>query len=226
VQFSHRIHRRQYDVRNQRAIFSGIRVFYTQTHGRWAEGLQACLQSVRGIASAQRRKPRVGSRRNPWVYDSRSRACATTIKVADSRARLRAAAVEYYGVESMARYMDCPLNGKCGRAGVAPEHGFDPHNARTGEARPFPKRNQSKPFACFMQLRGPHDRKVVRGLFDTLVDPPSLRLPRYRPNEVENTCRGARANRSRRRATSQNAPTRRFARSWLCTTELRVLGPL
>src|ERR1035441_1894915 len=51
------------------------------------------------------------------------------------------------GVESMARYLDLPLKWKCGRAGVAPEHGFDSYCAQ--RAIRFLETNQNQPFACF-----------------------------------------------------------------------------
>ena len=89
-----------------------------------------------------------------------------------------------YGVESMARYLDLPLKWKCGRAGVAPEHGFDAYCAQ--RAIRFLETNQKKPFACFLQLRGPHDPYMVPRPFDTLVDPAGLALPTYRPGEFAN----------------------------------------
>jgi iduronate 2-sulfatase len=89
-----------------------------------------------------------------------------------------------YGVESMARYLDLPLKWKCGRAGVAPEHGFDAYCAQ--RAIRFLETNQSRPFACFLQLRGPHDPYMVPRPFDTLVDPAKLALPPYRAGEFEN----------------------------------------
>lgn len=89
-----------------------------------------------------------------------------------------------YGVESMARYLDLPLKWKCGRAGVAPEHGFDAYCAQ--RAIRFLETNQTRQFACFLQLRGPHDPYMVPRPFDTLVDPTKLALPSYRPGELEN----------------------------------------
>jgi choline-sulfatase len=89
-----------------------------------------------------------------------------------------------YGVESMARYLDLPLKWKCGRAGVAPEHGFDAYCAQ--RAIRFLETNQSRQFACFLQLRGPHDPYMVPRPFDTLVDPAKLALPPYRAGEFEN----------------------------------------
>ncbi|MCU1260720.1 MAG: sulfatase, partial [Bryobacterales bacterium] len=89
-----------------------------------------------------------------------------------------------YGVESMARYLDLPLKWKCGRAGLAPEHGFDAYCAQ--RAIRFLETNQTRQFACFLQLRGPHDPYMVPRPFDTLVDPTKLALPSYRPGELEN----------------------------------------
>jgi len=40
----------------------------------------------------------------------------------------------------------------CGRAGVAPEHGFDACCAQ--RAIRFLETNRDRPFACFLQLRG------------------------------------------------------------------------
>jgi hypothetical protein len=47
------------------------------------------------------------------------------------------------GVESMAHYLDLPLKWKCGRAGVAPEHGFDAYCAQ--RAIRFLETNQNVP---------------------------------------------------------------------------------
>jgi arylsulfatase A-like enzyme len=88
------------------------------------------------------------------------------------------------GVESMARYLDLPLKWKCGRAGVAPEHGFDSYCAQ--RAIRFLETNQNKPFACFLQLRGPHDPYMVPRPFDTLIDPSRLALPPFRAGEFAN----------------------------------------
>jgi arylsulfatase A-like enzyme len=88
------------------------------------------------------------------------------------------------GVESMARYLDLPLKWKCGRAGVAPEHGFDVYCAQ--RAIQFLETNRSRRFACFLQLRGPHDPYMTPRPYDTLVDPASLPLPPYRPGELAN----------------------------------------
>jgi arylsulfatase A-like enzyme len=88
------------------------------------------------------------------------------------------------GVESMARYLDLPLKWKCGRAGVAPEHGFDAYCAQ--RAIRFLETNQNRPFACFLQLRGPHDPYMVPRPFDTLVDPGTLMVPPYRAGEFAN----------------------------------------
>ena len=89
-----------------------------------------------------------------------------------------------YGVESMARYLDLPLKWKCGRAGVAPEHGFDAYCSQ--RAMRFLEANQRKQFACFLQLRGPHDPYMVPRPFDTLIDPSTLEVPPYRSGEFEN----------------------------------------
>jgi arylsulfatase A-like enzyme len=80
--------------------------------------------------------------------------------------------------ESLARYLDLPLKWKCGRAGVAPEHGFDAYCA--DRTISFLETNRSRPFACFLQLRGPHDPYIVPRPFDTLIDPAKLALPPYR----------------------------------------------
>jgi len=88
-----------------------------------------------------------------------------------------------YGVESMARYLDLPLKWKCGRAGVAPEHGFDAYCAQ--RAIRFLETNQAKPFACFLQLRGPHDPYMVPRPYDTLIDPAILKMPPYLRGEFE-----------------------------------------
>lgn len=89
-----------------------------------------------------------------------------------------------YGVESMAKYLDLPLKWKCGQAGVAPEHGFDGYCAN--RAIRFLETNKDKPFACFLQLRGPHDPYMVPRPFDTLVDPSKLSLPPFRAGELAN----------------------------------------
>jgi hypothetical protein len=60
-----------------------------------------------------------------------------------------------YGVESTAGYLDLPLKWKCGRMGLAPEHAFDAYCAQ--RAIRFLETNRTRPFACFLQLRGPHD---------------------------------------------------------------------
>jgi len=88
------------------------------------------------------------------------------------------------GMESMARYLDLPLKWKCGRAGVAPEHGFDSYCAQ--RAIRFLETNRDRPFACFLQLRGPHDPYMTPRPFDTLVDPASLSVPPYRQGEFAN----------------------------------------
>ena len=85
------------------------------------------------------------------------------------------------GSESLARYLDLPLKWKCGRAGVAPEHGFDAYCA--DRAIRFVETNRTRPFACFLQLRGPHDPYMVPRPFDTLIDPAGLALPPYRAGE-------------------------------------------
>lgn len=89
-----------------------------------------------------------------------------------------------YGVESMAHYLDLPLKWKTGRAGVAPEHGFDAYCAQ--RAIRFLETNQNEPFACFLQLRGPHDPYMVPRPFDTLIDPSTLSLPPFRAGEFAN----------------------------------------
>ena len=89
-----------------------------------------------------------------------------------------------YGVDSMARYLELPLKWKCGRAGVAPEHGFDEYCAQ--RAIRFLETNQKKQFACFLQLRGPHDPYMVPRPFDSLIDPNKLALPPYRSGEFKN----------------------------------------
>ena len=88
------------------------------------------------------------------------------------------------GAESMARYLDLPLKWKCGRAGVAPDHGFDAYCA--DRAIRFLETNRSRPFACFLQLRGPHDPYMVPRPFDTLIDPAKLAPPPYRAGEFAN----------------------------------------
>lgn len=88
------------------------------------------------------------------------------------------------GVESMARYLDLPLKWKCGRAGVAPEHGFDAYCAQ--RAIRFLETNRSRPFACFLQLRGPHDPYMTPRPYDTLIDPASLPVPPYGQGEMAN----------------------------------------
>lgn len=85
------------------------------------------------------------------------------------------------GVERMARYLDLPLKWKCGRAGVAPEHAFDAYCAQ--RAIRFLEANRDRPFACFLQLRGPHDPYMAPRPFDTLVDPAALAIPPYRTGE-------------------------------------------
>jgi arylsulfatase A-like enzyme len=89
-----------------------------------------------------------------------------------------------YGAESLARYLDLPLKWKCGRAGVAPEHGFDVYCAQ--RAIRFLETSRDKPFACFLQLRGPHDPYMTPRPFDTLVDPASIQVPPYRRGEFAN----------------------------------------
>jgi arylsulfatase A-like enzyme len=88
------------------------------------------------------------------------------------------------GSEALARYLDLPLKWKCGRAGVAPEHGFDVFCAQ--RAIRFLEVNQDRPFACFLQLRGPHDPYMTPRPWDTLVDPDSLELPPFRAGEFAN----------------------------------------
>lgn len=88
------------------------------------------------------------------------------------------------GSDAMARYLDLPLKWKCGRAGVAPEHGFDVFCAQ--RAIRFLEVNRDRPFACFLQLRGPHDPYMTPRPWDTLVNPDSLKLPPYRAGEFAN----------------------------------------
>jgi arylsulfatase A-like enzyme len=85
------------------------------------------------------------------------------------------------GVEALARFRDLPLKWKCGRAGVAPEHGFEAYCAQ--RAIRFLETNRDRPFACFLQLRGPHDPYMVPRPYDTLIDPAKLALPPYRSGE-------------------------------------------
>jgi len=85
------------------------------------------------------------------------------------------------GVESMARFLDLPLKWKCGRMGLAPEHAFDGYCAQ--RAMRFLETNRNRPFACFLQLRGPHDPYTTPRPFDTLIDPQRLSLPPYRSGE-------------------------------------------
>ena len=89
-----------------------------------------------------------------------------------------------YGSEDIAQYLDLPLKWKCGRAGVAPEHGFDTFCAQS--ALRFIEENRDRPFACFLQLRGPHDPYMVPRPYDTLVNPASLAVPPYRDGEFAN----------------------------------------
>ena len=86
------------------------------------------------------------------------------------------------GSDALARYLDLPLKWKCGRAGVAPEHGFDAYCAQ--RAIRFLETNQNRPFACFLQLRGPHDPYMVPRPFDTLIDPARLAVPPWRAGEM------------------------------------------
>jgi choline-sulfatase len=88
------------------------------------------------------------------------------------------------GSDSMASYLDLPLKWKCGRAGVAPEHGFDAYCAQ--RAIRFLESSRNRPFACFLQLRGPHDPYMTPRPFDTLLDPAALAVPPYRPGEFGN----------------------------------------
>jgi arylsulfatase A-like enzyme len=88
-----------------------------------------------------------------------------------------------YGVEALARYRDLPLKWKCGRAGVAPEHGFEAYCAQ--RAIRFLETNRDRRFACFLQLRGPHDPYMVPRPYDTLIDPAKLALPPYRAAEFD-----------------------------------------
>jgi arylsulfatase A-like enzyme len=86
------------------------------------------------------------------------------------------------GSETLARYLDLPLKWKCGRAGVAPEHGFDAFCAQ--RALRFVEANRDRQFACFLQLRGPHDPYMTPRPFDTLIDPATLALPPFRAGEI------------------------------------------
>ena len=86
-----------------------------------------------------------------------------------------------YGVEVMAKYRDLPLKWKCGRAGVAPEHGFEAYCAN--RAIRFLETNKERPFACFLQLRGPHDPYMVPRPYDTMFDPEKIALPVFRQGE-------------------------------------------
>jgi arylsulfatase A-like enzyme len=88
------------------------------------------------------------------------------------------------GSETLAQYLDLPLKWKCGRSGVAPEHGFDAFCAQ--RAMRFLEVNRERPFACFLQLRGPHDPYMVPRPFDTMIDPARLALPPYRASEFDN----------------------------------------
>jgi arylsulfatase A-like enzyme len=88
-----------------------------------------------------------------------------------------------YGAEAMARYRDFPLKWKCGRAGVAPEHGFEAYCAQ--RAIRFLESSRDRQFACFLQLRGPHDPYMVPRPYDTLIDPATLAQPPYRAGEFE-----------------------------------------
>lgn len=86
-----------------------------------------------------------------------------------------------YGAEALAKYRDLPLKWKCGRAGVAPEHGFEAYCAQ--RAMRFLETNRDQRFACFLQLRGPHDPYMTPRPYDTLIDPAKLALPPYRAGE-------------------------------------------
>jgi arylsulfatase A-like enzyme len=88
------------------------------------------------------------------------------------------------GVESMARFLDLPLKWKCGRMGLAPEHAFDGYCAQ--RAIRFLETNRNRPFACFLQLRGPHDPYTAPRPFDTSIDPQGLSLPPSRRGEFQN----------------------------------------
>jgi uncharacterized sulfatase len=87
------------------------------------------------------------------------------------------------GAEALARYRDLPLKWKCGRAGIAPEHGFEAYCAQ--RAIRFLETNRDRTFACFLQLRGPHDPYMVPRPYDTLIDPAKLALPPYRAGEFD-----------------------------------------
>lgn len=88
------------------------------------------------------------------------------------------------GSEELAQYLDLPLKWTCGRAGVAPEHGFDAFCAQ--RAVRFLEVNRHRPFACFLQLRGPHDPYMTPRPFDTLIDAARLAVPPYRTGEFAN----------------------------------------
>jgi arylsulfatase A-like enzyme len=68
--------------------------------------------------------------------------------------------------------------------GLAPEHAFDAYCAQ--RAIRFLETNRTRPFACFLQLRGPHDPYMAPRPFDTLIDPARLALPPYRAGEFQN----------------------------------------
>jgi hypothetical protein len=43
--------------------------------------------------------------------------------------------------------------------------------------------SRNRPFACFLQLRGPHDPYITPRPFDRLHDPARIPLPPYREGE-------------------------------------------
>lgn len=86
-----------------------------------------------------------------------------------------------YGEESQAQYRSLPLKWKCGAAGLAAEHGFETYCAQ--RAIRFLETSRNRPFACFLQLRGPHDPYMTPRPYDRLLDPARIPLPPYREGE-------------------------------------------
>jgi arylsulfatase A-like enzyme len=90
----------------------------------------------------------------------------------------------FMGSTDFAKPLDLPIWRPAGRAGLAPEHSHDSYVAQ--HALRFLEENRHRPFACFVQFRGPHDPYLTPRPFDTMFRPEDIPMPAYASDEFAN----------------------------------------
>jgi choline-sulfatase len=90
----------------------------------------------------------------------------------------------FMGSTDFAKPLPLPIWRPAGRAGLAPEHSHDSYIAQN--ALRFLEENRNRPFACFVQFRGPHDPYLTPRPFDTMFRPDDILMPAYASDEFAN----------------------------------------